>query len=55
MKFKVVQEYTACDSQIVEADTEEEAIKFTQSHEGCNLFVNDRIYEVEYNVYKVKD
>jgi len=54
-KYRVVQEYTGCDSQIIEADNEEEAIKMAQSHEYCNNFVNENIYEVEYNVYEVKD
>ena len=55
MKYRVVQEYTAMDSQIIEADSEDEAIKMAQSNEYCNEFVNERIYEVEYNVYEVKD
>ncbi len=54
-KYKVVQEYTGVDSQIIEADSEEEAIDKAVSHEYCNNFVNEKIYEVELNVYEVKD
>lgn len=54
-KYKVVQEYTGVDSQIIEADSEEEAIDKAVSAEYCNEFVNEKIYEVELNVYEVKD
>jgi hypothetical protein len=54
MKYKVVQEYTACDFQIIEADSKEEALgKATSDLSG--EFINEEIYEVEYNVYEVKD
>jgi len=55
MKFKVVQEYTGTDSQIIEADSEEEALELSTTDDYCNFWVNERIHEVEYNVYEVKD
>lgn len=55
MKFRVVQEYTAVDSQIIEADNEKEALELSITDDYCNSWVNENIYEVEYNVYEVKD
>jgi len=55
MKFRVVQEYTGTDSQIIEADTEEEALELAQTDDYCNSWENERIHEVEYNIYEVKD
>lgn len=52
-KYKVVQNYYASDSQIIEAKSKKEALELAHNHEYCNLFVNDRIEDLEIYADKI--